>query len=146
VYQKKVEQLAERYRIEYVKDYTKFCECCGKEFHVDGIHKNQKYCSPECVRNSKVTRESKILETGERIYKNTYTCELCNKEYTFWNPRYYKRRFCDNCLSQHKSDIFTNKITTTCGYCGKDIEVILSRFYSNKYCYCNVKCMAEHYA
>lgn len=152
-YLEKQEKLAERYRTEYIKDYTKFCEYCGKEFHVDGRHKNQKCCSKECARNltsQKQTQdlkiESKINENGEREYHNFYICELCGKEYDFWSFRYYKRRFCDDCLSKHKSDIFSNKIKTTCGYCGKEIEVIPSRFYSNEYCYCDVKCMAKHYA
>lgn len=142
----KQEILAERYRTEYVKDYTKFCEYCGKEFHVDGRHKNQKYCSEECKKLGRSNYECRINEQGEKEYKNEYTCEICGKTFDNWNPRHYLRRFCDSCLSKHKSDIFTNKITTTCGYCGKEIEVIPSRFYSNKYCYCNIKCMAEHYA
>lgn len=146
VYLSKQDELAERYRVEYVKDYTKFCEYCGKEFHVNGRRKSQKYCSEECRKLGRINYECRINEDGEIEYKNEYTCELCNKTYTNWNPRHYLRRFCDSCLSKHKSDIFTNRIKTTCGYCGKDIEVIPSRFYSNKYCYCNVKCMAEHYA
>lgn len=146
VYLEKQEELAERYRIEYVKDYIKFCEHCGKEFHVDGKHKNRKYCSEECKKLGRSNYECRINEKGEKEYKNEYTCELCNKTYTNWNPRHYLRRFCNSCLSQHKSDLFINKIKTTCGYCGKEIEVIPSRFYENKYCYCNTKCMAEHYA
>ena len=39
VYLEKQEVLAERYRIEYVKMYTKFCEYCGKEFQVPGRKK-----------------------------------------------------------------------------------------------------------
>ncbi len=146
VYLEKQQVLAERYKEEYKKDYAKICPMCGKEFHVDGRHKKQKYCSEECVRESKVTRPSRINENGEREYHNTYTCELCGKTYDFWSSRFYKRRFCDNCLSKHKSDLFTNKIKTTCGYCGKEIEVIPSRFYSNKYCYCDTTCMAKHYS
>lgn len=145
VYLEKQEVLAERYRTEYVKTYTKFCEYCGKEFQVTGREKRKKYCSKECSNNSKCTKEFRISESGEREYKNTYKCELCGKEYTFWHPRYYKRRFCDDCLSKHKSEIYTNRINTICGYCGKELEVIPSRFYSNKYCYCDSKCMAQHY-
>lgn len=146
VYLEKQKALAERYSVEYKKDYTKFCEYCGKEFHVDGRHKDKKYCSEECKKLKNSKYECRINENGEKEYKNEYTCELCGKTYTNWNPRHYIRRFCDNCLSKHKQDLFTNKITTTCGYCGKEIEVIPSRFYANKYCYCDVKCMAKHYS
>lgn len=153
VYLEKQEELAQRYRTEYIKDYTKFCEYCGKEFHVNGRHKEKKCCSEECARNlisrkltKNLDRNSRINENGDREYLISYTCEICSKTEEFWNPYYYKKRFCNECLSKHKSDLFTNKIKTTCGNCGKEIEVIPSRFYNNKYCYCNVKCMAEHYA
>lgn len=146
VFLEKQRILAERYSIEYKKDYTKFCEYCGKEFHVDGRHKNKKYCSEECKKLKNSKYECRINENGEKEYKNEYTCEICGKTYVNWNPRHYIRRFCDDCLSKHKQDLFINKITTTCGYCGKEIEVIPSRFYANKYCYCDVKCMAKHYA
>ena len=146
VYLEKQEKLAERYRTEYLKDYVKYCEYCGKEFHIDGRHKHKKYCSEECKIAGITKYEYRLNENGEKEYQNHYTCEICGKEFDNWNPRHYVRRFCDNCVSIHKSDIFTNKIKTTCGYCGKEIEVIPSRFYSNKYCYCNVKCMTKHYA
>ena len=146
VYLEKQEKLAERYRVEYIKDYVKYCEHCGKEFHVDGRHKNKKYCSEECKIAGITKHEYRINESGEKEYRNHYKCELCNNEFDNWNPRHFVRRFCDDCISKHKSDVFTNKIKTTCGYCGKEIEVIPSRFYSNKYCYCDIKCMAKHYS
>jgi transposase len=146
VYKNKLEGFAERYREEYKQDHKKFCEYCGKEFHVDGRHKKKKYCSEECVKKSMAIYETRINENGEKEYKNTYTCEVCKKDFEFWSTSYYKRKVCDDCLSQHKSNVFTKKIKTKCGYCGKDIEVIPSRHKAHKYCYCDAACMAKHYA
>ena len=137
--------LAERYKTEYIKTYYKICPNCGKEFTTTGKNKNKKYCCKECEIASRSTREYIINENGEKEYKNVYICELCGNEYTFYSNRYYTRRFCDNCLSKHKSDIFSKKIKTHCAYCGKEIEVIPSRYYTNECCYCDVKCMAKDY-
>lgn len=145
-YKEKQKILAERYKEEYKKVFINKCEYCGKDFEVDSHHKKKKYCSQECLDLARNKNEFRYTETGDKEYKNTYVCERCNKEYTFWSSRIYTRKYCDDCLSLHKSELYYDRIKTTCGYCGKEIEVIPSRFKENKYCYCDVKCMAKHYS
>lgn len=61
VFLEKQKVLAERYKIEYTQDITKFCEYCGREFHVNGSHKKIKYCSKECSKKLFLRNLRKIL-------------------------------------------------------------------------------------
>lgn len=111
----------------------KLCEWCGKEFEINWKTKNKKFCSIECRKEHQKSKAKK------------YYCELCGKEIKY-KDRIYKRLYCDECLSKHKSDSQTNRVKTYCGYCNKKIYVIKSRFDINKYCYCDMNCMAKHYS
>ena len=119
------------YSESYKQWRTKTCEWCGKEFQVDGAHKRKKFCSEECLHNSKIKQ-----------YEHQF-CELCGKDLGI---KRYKVSYCNDCLSIHRSESQFKRIETECAYCHKKILAIPSRYNSNKYLYCDVDCMAKHYA
>jgi len=127
-------ELAHRYQNEYRKIIVKQCKWCGKDFEVDGEHKRKKYCSPECVSMSQKSKTK------------TQFCQRCGKEIKISSGRHYKRIYCDECNVVGRSEKQINKIQTTCGYCDAKIEVIPSVYKANRFCYCDMNCMAKHYA
>lgn len=127
----KMKPIFDSYKEEYKVWRTKVCEWCGKEFKVDGSHKNNKFCSPECLH---------VFKTKDR--ENTY-CEICGKGMGYIG---HPVRFCNECLSIHKSESQINRIEVPCAYCGKIIFAIPSRVEKNKFLYYNMDCMAHHYA
>ena len=130
-FREKMEPIFEKYRSDYTVWYTKTCEWCHKEFQVSGRRKNNKFCSSEC------------LDAYRKRNRNSQYCEICGKDMG-WTR--YKRKYCPDCLSIHKSVTASNRVTTKCAYCGKEIQVIPSRYKSQKNVYCDAKCMAKHYA
>lgn len=132
-YLNKMHPYWDKLKVQNKKWHTKTCEWCGKEFEIDFNTKKNKFCSSECRKES------------SRAKRKKYFCEMCGKEFKY-EDRIYKRKFCDECLSKHKSESQTDRIKTICGYCHKELLVTPSRFNENTYCYCDVKCMAKHYA
>lgn len=118
-----------------VAKIEKVCEFCGKNFTIYNCYIKRKYCSKECANAVRIANQKR------------YFCKLCGEEIIFpENTRRYKRVYCDSCLKKGVSFVPTKKIKTTCGYCGKELQVIPSRYEANKFCYCDTKCMAKHYA
>ena len=129
----KMKPVWDKYKESNRKHYSKKCEWCGDSFEIDYRTKNKKFCSEKCLKKYWESKQTK------------YYCEACGKEISY-TGRHYKRRFCDKCLPKHRSESQRNRIKTNCGYCNKEIYVIPSKYKANKYCYCDEKCMAKHYA
>ena len=134
-YKVKLKKCAERYSKEYKIYRTKQCAFCEKEFVVDGEHKKNKFCSVECQKAAYKKEHPRKI----------YFCKLCGAPIIL-EGRNYKRIYCDNCKDKWRSYAFSKKITVKCAYCGKDIEATPSRVETYKHLYCDMGCMAKHYA
>lgn len=133
LYKEKNKKLAERYSKEYLLDRKNICQYCNNFFPVNHKTKNNKFCSSEC----------RIKHKNEQRKK--YYCTQCGDEIVRQGNRNYPIKYCKNCAKTYPW-ISKDRVTVRCGYCGNKIDVIKSRAKNNKYCYCNVDCMAKHYS
>ena len=130
--QKKQKEFAERWSKEYLITRNKTCKYCGKNFEVVGSSKKHNmYCSKECIANSRRNFEIQL-------------CKICNKPIEILNNKSYKRTYCQQCNIDRRK--IKTRIKTNCAYCNAEINAIKSRYISQKNLYCNMKCMALHYA
>lgn len=134
VYKEKRRQLAERFHEEYTVYYDKVCAYCGDSFTVTSEQKNKKYCSKNCANNA-------LKKPIEKQY-----CQRCGKEIEITNDRNYKRKYCNDCITEGRAETLRNRIKTNCAYCGKELFVIPSIYNKYKHHYCDVKCMAQYFA
>ena len=133
-YMQHMEELKIVYKEKYTIYKTKECEWCKKEFDITCDSKNKRFCSKECLHEYKMSLRPKQY------------CKRCGKEIILNSNQFYQRVYCDECVIDGRAESNTEKIDTTCGCCGKELKVIPSKYKKNKYCYCDVDCMAKHYS
>lgn len=132
-YYQKMQPQYDYYSKKYRKYKTNICEFCGKEFQVDGRHKNRKFCSKVC------------LSSNRKATKEKYYCQRCGQEILYKTNRVYKRSYCDECLPLIRSERQKNRIEAKCGWCGKPLQIIPANYRSDGKNYCDIHCMSLDY-
>lgn len=109
-----------------MKEYTKICPVCGKEFQPRGI---QIYCSAECR-----------LEANGKSKSQPKTCEVCGKEFQPYGTQKYCSKECAKwALGKRERARRGNAIRPkTCPTCG----TIFRPTQQNRY-YCSKECAQE---
>ena len=129
-----------RYKIGK-NNYSHICKQCGYEFKSG--HKNQKYCSKECVAKS---QESKIQ------LKCSWCGEVLNR--TPWEIDNQKNQFCSReCYYNWKSENQKGKnnpnykegshVDIKCSWCGKIKSIHISELDRCSEHFCSVECKGK---